>query len=148
MVRLAFRKHSNSIFSLAIKAWTLGPYSHVEFILDDTVFGAVESIGTFNYPGPIIDTACWDYVTVSMSAHDEWHLRNWCLSEMNCGYDWKGLWLSQVIGLRREDPEKWFCSEFCTAGLQQVGLFKGIKPCTVSPNRLGRLMRGSRYSFM
>ncbi len=31
---------------------------------------------------------------------------------------------------------------------QDVGFLKDIKPCTVHPNRLARLMRKSRFDFL
>lgn len=32
-------------------------------------------------------------------------------------YDFKGLLLSQVFALHRDDPDRWFCSEFCADAL-------------------------------
>lgn len=148
MVKVAFFKGGFYPSDVVIRLWTLGLYSHCEFLIDDVMYGAKQHEGTRAITRHTVDTRWWDYLDVPMSSAEKERLKAWCISELGCDYDWRGLVLSQVIGLRREDPEKWFCSEYCTAGLQHIGRLPGVKPCCVSPNRLSRLMRGSRFSFV
>ena len=141
VVKLAFYKGPENIFGKAIRLWKWGPYSHVEIILDDTSFSAVAGVGTRYLSSPQIKPEPWDYIEVETDTLEFAHLWAWCMNEMFCLYDWKGIWLAQVLGLRRQDPKKWFCSEFCVAALQIIGHLKGVKPYTVSPNKLYRLLK-------
>ncbi len=140
-VRLAFYKGPTSIFGKLIRLWTWGPYSHVELVIDDTSFSAVEGIGTRYLQYPLLREGSWDFVNIPVTDVEQAHLWAWCMNEMWCRYDWKGIWLAQVLGLRRQNPEKWFCSEFCSAALQIIGRLKGVKPYSVSPNKLYRLLK-------
>jgi len=140
-VRLAFYKGPSSIFGKLIRLWTCGPYSHVEIMIDDTSFSAIEGVGTRYLLYPVRNQADWVYVDIPMDNVAQSHVWNWCMTELGCDYDWKGFWLAQVLGLRRQNPEKWFCSEFCSAALQIIGKLKGVKPYSVSPNKLYRLLK-------
>ena len=145
MVKLAFHKGGKSFYERAIKLWTLGPYSHVEIIIDDVSFSSVPGIGTRYLLSPQMAFGDWDYLDVKMDSLERAHVWNWCMSEMGCGYDWKGIFFAQILGLNRDDPEKWFCSEFCTRALQIGGYYKDLTPDKMSPNSLYRYLKNHVY---
>jgi hypothetical protein len=143
-VKLAFYKGPENIFGKAIRLWTWGPYSHVEIMIDDVSFSAINGVGTRYLSYPVFQNKDWDFIDIPTDVTEKAHMWAWCMSEMRCDYDWKGIWLAQVLGLRKQDPEKWFCSEFCTAAMQIIGRLKGVKPYAVSPNGLYRLLKKSK----
>ena len=138
MIKLAFYKGPEDIFGKAIRLWTWGKYSHVEVMIGGEMFSSRAGIGTRCLMYPRIIDGQWDYVDVPVDAGQEAHISKWCVSEMNCRYDWRGIFLSQILFLNREDPDKWFCSEFCAAALKVGGLLPGVVPHKMSPNGLYR----------
>lgn len=145
MVKLAFHKGGKSFYDRAIKLWTAGPYSHVELLIDDVAFSSVPGIGTRYLLHPVLASGDWDYVDIPMDRTEQSYVWNWCMTEMGCGYDWSGIFYSQVLGLNRQDPAKWFCSEFCTAALNIAGLYRNLKPSRMSPNGLYRSLGSRTY---
>jgi len=83
----------------------------------------------------------WDMLDIPTTEAEEEIVRNFCGNELGCRYDWWGIWFSQVIPLRREHPDKWFCSEICAAALQKIDLLGSFKPCTLSPGKLFKRLR-------
>ena len=88
-----------------------------------------------------LDPKYWDTIEIKMSKEQEEIIKKWCETELDCKYDWAGIFLSQFIPLGIQSKTKWFCSEICVAALQQVGMLDGIKPYRVSPNKLSKLIR-------
>lgn len=141
MLRLAFYKGPATFYDRVIRLWTWGPYSHCELIIDDVAFSAIAGVGTRYLLYPTFKSADWDYLDIPLAKADTTYVWNWCMNEMNCGYDWKGIFFAQGIPLKSQDPHKWFCSEFCTAALRIGGVEKQLVPHRMSPNSLHRHMR-------
>jgi len=137
-VRLAFYKGKSTWKDRLIRLWTFGPYSHVELLIDDVAFSSVVGVGTRYLSYPVFIANEWDYVDIPMSSLDKAHMWSWCMSELGCGYDWKGLICCQVLGLAMDDPKDWFCSEYVITALQVAGKLKAITSYKESPNSLSR----------
>lgn len=142
-MRFAFAKNGQSLVPKLIAFWTRGPYFHVEAIFsDNTSFGAlpVGSMKTEYQKDKVYDPKYWDFVDIPCTLEQEIELRKWCDTEVGCKYDWYGIIFSQVLGMRREHPTQWFCSEICVAMLQKLGYFMSKTPCTISPNKLYKMI--------
>ncbi len=142
-MKFAFSKNGVGIFSRLICLWTWSKYHHVEAIFSDgTTFGALQDgdMSTNYQIGKVYDPHYWDFIEVPCTKEQEEIIRKWCDSEVSCKYDWNGIILSQILGLRRSDANKWFCSEICTAMLQKIGYFVNIIPCTISPKKFYNLL--------
>jgi hypothetical protein len=163
-MKLAFYKAPGSWWDALIRWQTWGPYSHAELVFDNGEWfsSAPEDGGTrfkrycegFSLGNPedkkiqqrygtirVETSSEWDFVEVPARIGDEAKVYLWCESELNCPYDWAGV-LRFAFPFLKPSPNKWFCSEVCIAALQQIGLFTGIKPAYVSPNRLYRIATG------
>lgn len=165
-MKIAFFKTAN--FRDVLLAWlTLGPYSHCEFLFSDwQCCGAtpINNAGVRFAPAAEVLTnlSKWYFLDLPLKASEEEHLRTWCSGEVGCPYDWNDIFR---FGLKflPEDPNAWFCSELCLAGLQQIGMFKGLtcklclsdlqqigmfsdlKACNYSPNRLYKILVASGF---
>jgi uncharacterized protein YycO len=142
-MKYAFAKNGTGIFSKLICLWTWSKYYHVEAIFSDgTTFGALPKgdMRTNYEKNKKYDPYYWDLIEVPHTKEEEDVLRKWCDSEVGCKYDWNGILFSQVLGLRREHPNKWFCSELCTAMEKKLGNFLNVTPCTVSPKKFYYLL--------
>lgn len=143
-MKIAFQKRDTRVFAWLIKLWTLSKYSHCEIVFSNGVaFSShVANGGTrfisFLSPSPRV----WDFIEISTSPQEEAELRVWCQDELNCKYDWLGIFFSQVLPLRREHPNRWFCSEVCAAAVQRLLRLPQNPPaCTYSPGGLYRKLR-------
>jgi len=136
-LRVIFLKKDASIFARLIRLWTWSPYCHSEILFSDgSTFSSHAGFGTRFGRVPFMQEPRWDVLEVSMPEEDEQRVRTFCTGELGCGYDWWGILASQVLGLRREHPHKWFCSEACAAGLKLVGFPLRQLPCMYSPGGL------------
>ena len=125
-----------------ITKWgTRSNFFHVELALDNKWIGAHTERGieiyefkpiydkTFDYYELIID----DLTDTQMEKF--WRFVN---AQVHSGYDWKGIYLTQVIKLDWESKSKWFCSEIVAKMLQMlyVEKFIDIKPNRASPQTI------------
>ena len=155
MVRVALYKAPGRFFDKLIKLWTCpwsdkfngswrDAYSHCELVFSDGLwFSADARTGKVRFAKIIEDPLKWDFTEVRLDTFAENKVRRWCERQEGKGYDYLGVFLAAGLYLGIEDPDCWFCSEICTAALQQVGKLKGVKGYTVSPVDLGRLLKGN-----
>jgi len=141
MLQVGFYKHGLDFFDRAIRLWTWSKYSHCELRFSDGwSYSSFPDIGTSFFKHSCEDPWHWDYIDVLENKPLEQKVRAFCDAEAGLKYDWKGIVLSQVLGLNRSAPNEWFCSEVCTAALQQIGLFSRVVPHKVSPKGLYQLV--------
>lgn len=141
-MKVAFLKGTGFVDKL-IKFWTMSRYSHCELVFSDgTWFGnALDGEMKTGFKTRDANPAYWDFIELPTSEADEIKIKAFCEDEKNCKYDWTGIFLSQFIPLGIQSKTKWFCSEICTAALQEIGMLKGIKPYRVSPGKLNSLIK-------
>ena len=140
-MKVAFLKGEGFTAKL-VKWWTKGPYDHCALVFSDGVSfsSSLQKDMYTQFERINFNTAYWDVLDVPMSAEDEHKVRSFCINEMNCRYDWVGIFLSQIIPLGYNSKSKWFCSEVCVAALQKANLLLNEKPNRVSPNKLYKLL--------
>lgn len=143
-MKIAFQKRDTGVFAWLIKLWTWSKYSHCEVVFSDgTAFSShIANGGTrfisFLSPSPRV----WDFIEIPASRQEEDEIRAWCEFELNCKYDWFGIFFSQVLPLRREHPDRWFCSELCATVVQKLLRLPTRPPaCAYSPGGLYRELR-------
>jgi hypothetical protein len=143
-MKVAFLK-GTGIVDMAIRLFTFSKYSHCELLFNDSVWFGNNPNGNlqtgFRRRIMIDIDKYWDFVEIKMTEDEENRIKKFCESERDCNYDWKGIFLSQIFPLNKENPDKWFCSEICTAALQVIGYLPGIKPCQISPGKLYSLIK-------
>lgn len=147
-IRIYFYKGEATFFDRLIRWWTHSPYSHCAVVITedggvDVLFEAMNDIGVRSrvvVPEIDLRPSQWDHLDIPASPASGVEVDDWCVSELGCGYDWSGLFWSQVLRIPREHPRKWFCSEFAAAALKRLGMLAGKEPCTFSPGSLYRTL--------
>lgn len=135
MIRVAFYKAKGNWQDWIIRKWTSGPYSHCELVIGDLWLSASPREKVVRYKA-IKDTGEWDFVSPDLDVAQVKIIQDWAALELGCGYDWLGIFMTQLINFNRQDPHRWFCSELVTAALQQVGMLTGVTPHQTDPNEL------------
>lgn len=146
-VIVAFKKRDNTSgkWSRSICWWTKSEHYHVEMAVGDVWITSSESEGTvIRKLRPL--NGEWEYVdlgTIRMNLNSYTELNVWLRMQDGKGYDWKGIFLSQVFPFRLHSSKKWFCSELCTYILQLLLINSDIleeEPHKVSPGKLYKLL--------
>jgi hypothetical protein len=119
MTILAFYKARGTIADRMIRLITRSDYSHVEILPGCMVppqpsfewdsFSSSGRDGGVRLKRIRFDEGSWDFVAVPWADDDR--IQNAMISEVGLGYDWIGLFLSQLLNLRRGSSRRWFCSE-------------------------------------
>lgn len=137
---IAFYKGGGFVSRL-IKFWTRSKYSHCELVFNNgSSFSADTKMPMHTrFASKFMIPEEWDFIHIAVAEEDEMKIEDFCVEELNCAYDWKGIFLSQFINLGYHSKTKWFCSEVCVAALQTIGMLPGIKPNRVSPGKLHEL---------
>lgn len=136
-MKVVFYKNGTALSDRLIRWWTHSPYSHCELLFDDGLMvSSYPHIGIRELHVGSLDPHFWDILDIPLDAEKTDHLKTWCKGELGCPYDWASLFMSQVLKIPRAHPDKWYCSEFCAAGLQQADQLHNVLPCTLSPGRL------------
>ena len=145
MIRLAFYKGEGDIFDKLIRLWTRSPYSHVEMVFGDLWYSSSPRDGGVRLK--LIDPSPehWDFVDLDVIPKKREEMRKFLISQLGKKYDWTGILLSQILPLDAQDPNRWFCSEICTAALKAGGVGLKNHPQWYSPARLYREV--SRLTF-
>ena len=131
----------------AIKIWTWSQYFHSEIIIDDKRISSYPQRGVeIHQFNDNFDFEHFDYFEIdvpNLTQEQEKVLWQYLYDQLHTGYDWDGIFFSQVFKLGINDPEKWFCSEITTKILQLV-LYEPVLDCLpnkVSPAKLYKLIK-------
>lgn len=131
-MKIAFKKGITP-WDWAIRLFSGGPFSHCEIIFSDgTWFSSRPGRGVSYKPSR---NGNYTFIDLRVSKEAEENLRKWANTEIGCKYDWMGIiWF--LFKRAKPHPDRWFCSEICTAALQQTGMLIGVEPHTVTPMEL------------
>jgi hypothetical protein len=135
-------KKRGGIFDKLIEWWTGGPYCHCELMWGDrTMFSsnAAEHGTRFLTPRNLLDSE-WDCLWIPTSKDIAAAISKSCAEEDGMGYDWRGLFVAQVLHLRWRDDKKWFCSEVCSWALMENGVIPKSPPAAYNPNNFARAL--------
>lgn len=114
-------------------------FSHVELLFDDgLMFSASQYENKVRFKPHSYTGKAWVRVDLDLTPEQVKQVRQWCEKQVGKKYDYLGI-AGFVFG-NRDNSNKWFCSEVCTAALQQVGKFRGVKASKVSPNKLAKML--------
>lgn len=135
-----FRGHTWSPLSWAIRLWTLSRFNHVEVLFPDgRSLSADASRGVICYP--FSDAGSWEIYALPVTTEQLAQVKAFAAAELGCAYDWRGIFLAQLLPFHREDPARWFCSELSAAVLQRLGYLPGRRACSYSPAGLRDAIR-------
>ena len=131
--QIAFYKAKGTLIDLAIRIWTHSPYSHCEIVLNKDWYSSSPRDGGVRIKQIQKDLNKWDFVEVDI---DKDKLYETYRKYRGNGYDFKGIFLSNILGLKFHSKNKVTCSEFCA---EVLGL---DKPYMYSPGSLYRKLIG------
>ncbi len=126
MITLAFYKGRSDrpwrrAQDAAIRWATRGRYSHVEMIAAIAQHGeTAQCLSSSGRDGGVrakqilLKPDSWDLVELRI---DPAKPAEFIRERIGAQYDYKGIFLSQVLALGRHDESRWFCSEICAAAL-------------------------------
>ena len=110
-------------------------YSHSEIVFSDgMMFSASPYENVARFKPHSFTGKAWVRVDIDVTLEQEKKVRTWCEKQHGKKYDCMG-----VLGFAfnvPENPNKWFCSEVCTAALQEIGLLRNLVASKTSPNAL------------
>ncbi len=140
MIYLASYRGSGRVSDRVIKLVTRSNFSHCELIAPDGLaWSSSGRDGGVRVKKISWQMGHWDFVGIPWAPADTFERLERLIG---CRYDFAGLVLSQLLNIRRHDPQKWFCSEFCGYGL---GL---SRPHELSPGALrSRVMDMNRAYY-
>jgi hypothetical protein len=126
-----------------IQKWTRSKYFHVEIIINNTWIEADNGKGVVKHNlRPFSDS--YDYVEIDVPNCEVCHKNviNFIEKQMGAGYDWTGVYLSQVLKLGINKKDKWFCSELVSKILQIYNIepFLYIDPQNLSPEGVYQIL--------
>jgi len=143
-MRILFKKRGSGLYATLIRWWTGSPYTHCELLLaGGTLISAVEPIGVriaYILDGEI-DHDVWEAVDFPVGGAQEAKIYTWAAGELGSGYDWRGIFLTQFLKFGIHSRTKWFCSEFCTAAIQQLGYVSRVKPHTIHVGKFYKIIQ-------
>ena len=151
-VIIAFKKEVNDdsslftkISSKAISWWTKHPYYHCELIIKDKWISSHPDLGGVRVLTLDKLRPTWDYYEINLpdiTKEQEEILWGFLQEQINTGYDWKGIFLSQFVKIGLNSDQKWFCSEIVVKLLQLMycKTLLDIVPNKISPADLFKIL--------
>ena len=137
-MKIAFYKGTvkgyKGLFSLAIRWWEGGPYSHTEVIFSDGMSASSSFLdGGVRFKYIEYNPERWDIFEITDAVATEREVRQWYEAREERRYDYMGV-LSFIVKFLTPDPMKHFCSE-----TQAASIWKMKNPKTIGPNALARM---------
>ncbi len=141
-MKVAFLKGSGLLDRL-IQMWTFSKYSHCELIFSDEASFGNSLVAPFRtqFSHKFYSYVDWDIVEVDVPQDKENLMRAFCWTQVDKRYDWKAIFFSMILPFKKEDPNKWICSEICVAAFHVAGYFGGTKACTVNPGKFAKMIK-------
>lgn len=133
-----FSNPDAELFDRAVCIWTRSRFSHVEMVFSDGMsFSSSPRDGgcrfkeiDYNKPSHwVLFPIPW------ITEYDEQEIRAFCINQDGTKYDWTGIFLSQVLPLNIQEPNRWFCSEIAANSL------KAKRPAQYNPGSLYEMVR-------
>lgn len=136
----------NKIKSKVIKFWTKSDYFHVELILNNNWISADDKLGLSINELHELNKEDWTYIElpkIALTDNQYLTFEYFISANLNRGYDWKGIFLSQFVHLNTHDNSKFFCSEIVAKILQLLYYreFINIIPNNCSPETIYQLTK-------
>lgn len=143
-VKLAFKKidKDSKIIPKLISWWTKSEYYHVEIILDGYWVSIFEDGVKINRLREL--EGSWDYADlgdIEVSEVQRELFFKFLFLQNGKKYDFMGIFFSQLIPLRLQNPKRWFCSE-CVTSLLKLLYVREVffkLPASMSPGDLAKI---------
>jgi hypothetical protein len=108
--QLALYKAKGTLVDLAVRIWTNSPYSHCEIVVNKDWYSSSPRDGGVRVKQIIDDGNSWDFIEVDIDLERLYEVYR---KHRGKGYDYKGIFFSNILGLKWHNKDKMTCSEFC-----------------------------------
>ncbi|MFU3873509.1 hypothetical protein ACM7HL_12685 [Pseudomonas aeruginosa] len=116
MIYLAAYKGEGKLFNRLIRLWTRSRYSHCELVMPDGRWLSASAMdGGVREKRIELDLEHWDLYPLPWATSAR--IEEVFARHLGKGYDWRGIFLSQLLPVAIDDGQRMFCSEFCAAAL-------------------------------
>ena len=126
-VKIAFYKAKGDWVDFLVRLWTNSPYSHVEIVHNKDWYSSSPRDGGVRVKQIQDDGNSWDFIEVDI---DTERLHQKYREYKGKGYDFKGIFLSNVLPLGWHNKDKVTCSEFV------AGVLGYDKPHKYNPQQI------------
>jgi hypothetical protein len=116
LIYLALYKGKGTLFNRLIRLWTGSKYSHCELVMQGGQWLSASAMdGGVRLKMIELNLEHWDLIPLPWAKP----IPIWDLYERHegKGYDWLGLFFSQLLASGLHSQRRMFCSEFCAAAL-------------------------------
>lgn len=137
---LALYKGKGQLFNALIRAWTGSIYSHCELVMPDGRWLSASAMdGGVRVKRIDYKPEHWELIPVPWA--NARLIESVFDRHEGGGYDWAGIFLSQLLGSGRHSARRMFCSEFCAVALGFHGIGQRFSPVLLGETvkRINRL---------
>ena len=135
---IAFYKGNKHWYSILIKLWTNSQYSHCELYDGNFLIGVSSKYKRVRKQPIKLDREKWDVYCLVLRKEK---VENFFQKTKGKPYDWKGILFSQVLNLRKQDKEKYTCSEWIAELLDsEFNCFYPKRYANITPEDLHELI--------
>ncbi|MCC8342808.1 hypothetical protein LNN35_08410 [Pseudomonas stutzeri] len=134
LIYLALYKGRGTLFNRLVRLWTRSKYSHCELVLADGRWLSASAMdGGVRAKHIELNLEHWDLIPLPWADYSQ--IAHVFRANAGQGYDFFGLFGSQLLPVGLHSRRRWFCSEFCAAAL-------GFPmPQRYSPAQLGEVVQ-------
>lgn len=116
LIYLAAYKGKGKLFNRLIRMWTRSRYSHCEIVMPDGRWLSASAMdGGVRAKAIELDLEHWDLIPLPWA--NEPAIKALFARHKGKGYDWLGIFASQLLPMAIDNRARMFCSEFCAAAL-------------------------------
>lgn len=134
LIYLALYKGRGTLFNRLVRHWTRSTYSHCELVLPDGRWLSASAMdGGVRTKHIELNLEHWDLIPLPWADYRQ--IARVFRANAGQGYDYLGLFGSQLLSAGLHSRRRWFCSEFCAAALGYP------MPQRYSPAQLGEVVQ-------
>lgn len=140
LIYLALYKGRGQLFNALIRAWTGSTYSHCELVMPDGRWLSASAMdGGVRAKRIAQNPDHWELIPVPWA--NAKLIERVFDQHKGKGYDWAGIFLSQLLGSGLHSHRRMFCSEFCAVALGFHGIGQRFSPVLLGETvqRINRL---------
>lgn len=124
-----------------IRWWTKSIYSHSEIMIDGVMYAASQWDGGVVARRFTPDPEKWD--AIALVGLDVEKMRQFLTWQIGKRYDWKGIFLTQILPFSKHSAGKWFCSELAHKAMM-IGGHQDTQPShEIDPGELHDIAWGT-----
>ena len=140
-MKIAFYKGKGRVLDFLIKLKTNSKYSHTEIVFSDNLsFSSSHWDKCSRFKKIEYNKNDWDFLELEISKEKEQRIRSFCEKEKGKECKCFKVVIMHVLGLYKKSKNEWFCSQICSAALQNAHIVEGITPYLVNPIDLYELL--------